>query len=385
MAAFKRPGSRLYWIGPFRAGAVDVPRMSTKQTDKRTARAMEEALRSRAVTGHADLVEQVAQKTLDLAEFYTAHLRGSEALEALRGRANDPLLSDCVADYRPRVTDERVRDGLDQLLRLAPKGARLSYLRTPSHLGDLYAAAIAGKDRGGAPRAPNSVRRSLHRAISELLMHKLGRGQMLAILADVKKPSAPDERVVILTVEEIRRALELADAEFQPVLGLAVTTGVDLGPLLRLTDADYNAEEGTLRVSDEKTSSRPRTLLLRGEPVLENAEHWLGILRVWAAEPNDRLVTLTERQIRGRWEAVRKAIGRPDVRWKDLRGLFATYYLQAGGDPRTLQHVLGHAAMTMTLRYLRRLPVGSRRHVSEAARRVGLLTPNLRIEKGGAA
>lgn len=73
-----------------------------------------------------------------------------------------------------------------------------------------------------------------------------------------------------------------------------------------------------------------------------------------------------------------------EARWKDLRGVFATYYLQAGGEPRTLQYVLGHAAMNMTLRYLRRIPVGSRRHVSETARRAGLLTPVLKLEKKGA-
>lgn len=385
MAAFKRPGTKFYWIGPFRAGAVDVPRMSTKQTSKATARAIEEALKNRAVTGYADLVQEVAGRDLDLMEFYTAHVRGAEALEELRGRANDPPLAAVVEEYRAHVTDERVLSGLDQLVRLAPPTARLSFLRKPTNLPGLYAAAVAGKDREGQPRAPNSVRRSLHRAIAEVLTFKFGRGQMLAVMAEVKKPSARDERVVMLTLEEIRRALELSDPEFRPVLGLAVTTGVDLAPLLRLTDADYDPEEGTLRVTDSKTAARPRTLLLHGEPVLENAAIWLESLRVWVREPNERLVPLTDRQIRGRWEAIRQAIGRPEVRWKDLRGVFATYYLQAGGDPRTLQHVLGHATMSMTLRYLRRLPVGSRRHVSEAARRVGLLTPNLKVEKGGAA
>lgn len=384
MAAFKRPGAKYFSIGPFRAGAVDVPRMSTGQSNKATARAIEEALKSRAMTGYVDLVRQVAAKELRLVDFYTAHIQGSEALDALRERQGDPLLAEAVEEYRGRVTDERTLSGLDQLLALAPAGSRLSLLRSPTALADLYADALAGRDRHGRRRAPNSVRRSVHRAASELLAHQFGRGQMLAVMADVKKPAAKDERVVMLTVAEIGRALDLADAQFRPVLGLAVTTGIDLTPLLRLTDADYNVEEGTLRVTDSKTATRPRTLLLRGEPVLENAEVWLRQLRLWVEEANERLVPLSPRQIRTRWNAIRADIGRPEVRWKDLRGVFATYYLQAGGDPRTLQHVLGHAAMSMTLRYLRRIPVGSHRHVSETARRMGLLTAVLKLEKKGA-
>lgn len=83
-------------------------------------------------------------------------------------------------------------------------------------------------------------------------------------------------------------------------------------------------------------------------------------------------------------DAIRTGIGRPEVRWEELRGVFATYYLQAGGEPRTLQHVLGHAAISMMLRYLRRILVESRRHVSETARRAGLITPVLKFEKRGA-
>lgn len=390
MAAFRRSGTKNYWIGPFRAGVVDVPRMTTGQKNKATAKAMEDALKNRAVTGYTDLVQQVADKVLPLVEFYTAHIEGPEQLDRLRSRAGDPLLSAAVEEYRPRVSDRRVEIGLDQLLALAPEGARLSYLQEPQSLQQLYQDGIAGVDRldeEGRPirRAPNTVRRGLHRAVAELLTYKLGRGSMLAVMAEVKKPSANDERHVMLSLDEIRHALELADVEFRPILGLALTTGIDTTPLLRIRDSDYNPDEGTLRVTDTKTASRPRTLLLRGEPVLENAEHWLSFLRVWVNNPSELLVPLTVRQIRSRWEALRAEIGRPEVRWKDLRGIFATYYLQAGGDPRILQDVLGHATMTMTLRYLKRLPVGSRRHVSESAKTMGLPAPRLTVEKGGAA
>jgi integrase len=66
-------------------------------------------------------------------------------------------------------------------------------------------------------------------------------------------------------------------------------------------------------------------------------------------------------------------IGREDVRWKDLRGVFPTYYLLAsGGDIRSLQQILGHAGPTMTIRYLRHLLAGNTARLTAEARRIGL-------------
>lgn len=97
--------------------------------------------------------------------------------------------------------------------------------------------------------------------------------------------------------------------------------------------------------------------------------------------PSDPLVPFTNDEIRSRWEAVREKIKRPDVRWKDLRGTFATHYLSAGGDPRNLQYVLGHSGMAMTLRYLRRVPAGNRDNLRQLAKRAGRI--NADGEQGG--
>ena len=80
---------------------------------------------------------------------------------------------------------------------------------------------------------------------------------------------------------------------------------------------------------------------------------------------------LTEKLGLGR-TPVREAIQRPDVRWKDLRGIFATYYLLAGGEPRELQRILGHGTMAMTLRYLNNTPAGNRKGLKEMACKLGL-------------
>jgi integrase len=265
--------------------------------------------------------------------------------------------------------------GAGIVLALAPRDARLSWLTKPTHLTELYRRAIRGDDHGGGARSPNSVRRSVHQAVAAVLRAYFGRGKMLAIVADAEVPAVSDERSVMMTVAEVQRALDVADDEFRPVLGLAVTTGIDRAPLRAGILADYDDEQGTLQVRDRKTAARPRMLLLRGEPVLEHAEHWLKRLVARRTDLGAPLVAFTNRQIQTRWEAIREEIGRPEVRWKDLRGIFATHYLLAGGDTRDLQHILGHSTTAMTLRYLRRLPPGNRARLQEGARHLGRWRP----------
>lgn len=367
---FKRPGSASWQLGPMRAGGIAIPRLSTGVKDKATAAAVERALRELATSGYADLVKQVSLRELRPLDLYVARLQGEEELERIRNRATDRPLTEVVAAFKPLASDRNIEAGLKQLLEFAPKDARFSWLQTPKHLSELYARAV--KDG----RKPNSVRRSLHRAVSDLLRHELGRGRTLGVMADVKIPSSNDERVVMLSPDEIAKALRHADYEIQPAIGLALTTGIDRGPMLALRAKDFDEATGILWVPDTKTSARPRKLELSPEAQ--------AYVRMAAAgrEPHEKLFDLTERQVRSRWEAIREKIGRPDVRWKDLRGVFATYYLEAGGSPRELQNILGHAALNMTLRYVRRLPVRSGPQMGGAAAAMGLSRVHLQIEKG---
>ena len=49
--------------------------------------------------------------------------------------------------------------------------------------------------------------------------------------------------------------------------------------------------------------------------------------------------------------------GLPDIRWHDLRHTAATLLLARGVHPKLVQHLLGHASITMTLgRYSHWMP-----------------------------
>ena len=372
---FKRRGRPCYYVGPLNAGNIHVPRLSTGVKDKQTAKSMEASLHELAIT-YPDLVERVAAGDLTLQELYTARVRGEAALRALREptetAVDDPSLLDIIGEeagdgtpatgLRAILTDNRVLAGLDQLLDLAPEGATLSWLGQPRNLSALYARALK------QGRKPNSVRRSLHRAVSEVLVQEIGRGRMLAIMADAKVPSEYDERVVGLTPAELDRLLAACDEEVRDIVEAAVLTGVDQGPLLRLRPTDFrdSLNGATLHVHDTKTASRMR------EIPLSRAAARLFQRAVAARALREPVFALTYQQLRGRWEAARKAVGLEHVRFKDLRGVFATAFLAAGGNVKDLQHILGHTTPAMTLRYIRRLPLRQQGAMDGAAQVLGL-------------
>ena len=51
------------------------------------------------------------------------------------------------------------------------------------------------------------------------------------------------------------------------------------------------------------------------------------------------------------WKAVLGATGVANLRWRDLRHTTATRLLKATGNLALVQHLLGHASVTTTMRY----------------------------------
>ena len=388
MSAYKRKDTPYYVIAPTLPLIGQMPRRSTRTTNKRIADGMEGMLVWLVEHGWVDLVRDVVARSVDLWTVWEAFSVAGrqEALDALRRRRTDPALEVVARDWRARTRDARVLEGIDMLMRILPNVSpesadapanaqpRSSWLLKPRYVRALLdAAERTPAPRTGRPPVRNTVRRTMYRAIAEIITNRYGRGQMRGVLDEVRYNTARDERWQMLSVSEAQQALACADDEFRPILGLALSTGIDRQPLLEMRVRDYDQALGLLHVPDRKTPARHRILGLRAAPVLENAEVWLQQL-VAGREPDDPLVRINGKgAIKYRWDTIREQIHRPDVRWKDLRGCFATHFLAAGGSPRDLQDVLGHAAPNMTMRYLRRTPVGGgdRAQLREQARRFG--------------
>lgn len=80
------------------------------------------------------------------------------------------------------------------------------------------------------------------------------------------------------------------------------------------------------------------------------------------------------------WAAFREAIERADIDLPDgqmthsLRHTFASHFMMAGGNILTLQKILGHQSLTMTMRYAHLAP----EHLQEAKRLNPLALMNAR-------
>lgn len=370
MAAFRPKGRKYMYIEPT-IGGRRLRRMSTGQKSKDLAEEMEAALSTLHRRGYKDLIVELDAGRLSLDDIWQAWIaRDADAqLERLRLRKDDPLLREEAKRLRKKIKDERARTGVDQLLEHAPDDARFSWLLDFQNVNGFYAAMEAKGLR------PNSVRRGPHRAVAELLRLKYGRGRMLAAMADVDTPSERDERRAMMWPDEIRKGYEKASPDFADVYGLAITTGIDRKPLIDLRVRDWNDAELLLDVPDEKAAGRRRTLQL--EPGMA-----VFVRRLVAGkEPGDSLTGLTRHQIRNRWEALREALGRPELRLKDLRGVFITYAVMCAWPIRKRQDWVGHSDPTMNVRYERRLPVGLTPEPGPIAERMGLDRVHLRVEE----
>lgn len=318
------------------------------------------------------LVDGIVAHRFSLRDAWVAKQRGT--LDALIAGVNDPLLVDAVAEYREVCKDERTRDGLKKIAHrgddgklsgYAPAGARLAWL-TPVTIRQMYAKEEA---KG---RKPNSVRRSLHRAVVELLAFKLGLEARDTLMKNVKAPGEDDTRRVELTPEQIERVLgAIAVERFRWMVLTAIHTAADRKPLLALLPVHFDDAAGTLTIPDHKTRSRWRVLRLH-----DDARTVLRVACAGVGE-QERLFPWTEGQVRDLWEAARAEAKLPQLRFKDLRHLMPTALTAEGVPQAEVEKVLGHApGSSSTRRYI--TPVGDPATLAAASKRLGLSGAHLR-------
>lgn len=270
-----------------------------------------------------------------------------------------------------------VRLGFDMLRALAPRKARLSYVREPKNVLDLCRRSERGEpvDEDGtlSPQKRNSVRRTLYRAISLLLREELGRAERNRILGDVHFPAEDDTREVLLEPAEIDRLLRTCDdvaertgnpgyRELLVAVRLMLRTSADRGVLfagktaageargLRVRDVRVYQEErgelvGEVYLPDPKAKDRRRTV-----PMTDGLCRELLVLAEGKGA-DDPIFSVSYSQVDAMWYRVREEANLKHVRIKDLRSVAAIYGERAGVPLTVMARALGHADESMTRRY----------------------------------
>lgn len=142
-----------------------------------------------------------------------------------------------------------------------------------------------------------------------------------------------------------------------PIVLLALNTGLRRGELLALAwrDVDLEPRRAVLTVTAGNAKSR------KARHVPLNAEA-LGVLARWRRQnPNAELVFPGPNGgrmggIQTAWESLVAAAELVDFRFHDLRHTFASRLVMAGVDLNTVRELLGHADISMTMRYAHLAP-----------------------------
>nr|WP_299379580.1 site-specific integrase [uncultured Halomonas sp.] len=161
----------------------------------------------------------------------------------------------------------------------------------------------------------------------------------------LRKKSPKNERHVYLTtvqLGELLQAIPDQHAIEKKIIALAALTGLRQGELLSLELTNVHGGRILLR-PDQTKSGKVRVV-----PVPKDARPWLEEL------PFDT----TYAKLRRVWENARRDIGRPDLRFHDLRHSYASLLAQAGESMTTVRDLLGHSSLIVTSRYAHMFEAG---------------------------
>ena len=161
-------------------------------------------------------------------------------------------------------------------------------------------------------------------------------------------------RTRFLDKEEIQLLLNAASKEFRPILMTALHTGMRKGEILKLMWSDVDFKNRLITVTESKSGKK------RMIPMDNNLCETLRTLParfkrgyVFPSPVKDGKPRFGVQRQFG--SAVKKA-EIENIRFHDLRHTFASHLVMNGVDVMTVKELLGHASLTMTMRYTHLAP-----------------------------
>jgi integrase len=162
----------------------------------------------------------------------------------------------------------------------------------------------------------------------------------------VKKLPENNKRLRYLSDDEADRLMDACQrssvaAELVPIVTLALHTGMRQGEILTLKWNQVDMRNGLILLSDTKSGER------RELPMNDTVK---AIFRTLPERLDGGKVFVTHMEGPA-WRTALRRAGIKDFRFHDLRHTFASRLVMRGVDLATVQSLLGHKTITMTLRY----------------------------------
>jgi integrase/recombinase XerD len=184
----------------------------------------------------------------------------------------------------------------------------------------------------------------------------------------VEIPKVPARYPEIITKEQARKLLSAARRSTwtgkrnAAILTTFLDTGMRLSELIGLNKEDVDLQTRTIRIRTGKGNKERHVYM--GRALFKALRRWLD-LRGFHEEDTPFFLTkdgnrLDLRNVERIVERIAERAGLDRVRITPhiLRHTFATHYIQNGGDPFSLQRILGHSGIKTTMVYVNLAGVG---------------------------
>ena len=205
-----------------------------------------------------------------------------------------------------------------------------------------------------------SIQRRLS-AIRSFMNYLLREGMIKNNPAEgVKTPKAPKKLPGILDIEQINQLLDIQDKDpvslrDKAIMELIYSSGLRLSEIVHLNPIDLNLSDKTLTVIGKGEKTR---MLPVGNEAIKSLKMWLSCRNELANPEEEALFVgsrgnrLSRRSIQSRIKHWARKNGiQQDVYPHLLRHSFATHMLEASGDLRAVQELLGHKDISTTQVY----------------------------------
>ncbi len=230
-------------------------------------------------------------------------------------------------------------------------------------------AMLAEMERNGAsPRQRQIAFKVFRRAMRQAVRWKMIPHDPCAA---VTAPRVPHREMQVLTPEQARRFLAAAcEDRLYGLYAVLLGCGLRLGEALGLTWPDVDLERGTITVrrqlcdvngrlwlQEPKTERSRRTIDLPAfvadalrdhQQRMKTEGHLLNDRLLVFVDTDGKPIRRTNLRKRSFLPLLRRA-GLPRIRLHDLRHTAATLHLLQGTHPSVVQHMLGHARVSITL------------------------------------
>ena len=204
-------------------------------------------------------------------------------------------------------------------------------------------------------QSPRSVKRRLSalRSFYKFLLRQ--KKVPKDVTARIIPPKADKPLPVFFRQEEMERALDDAEDLSQRdelIISLLYQTGMRQAELLNLTDADFDLQQGQVRIFGKRRKER---IVPIGPKLIEQIKEYLEVrdTEIPGSRDADKFFpNLTKYSL---YTIVRTRMGEVSTLKKHsphvLRHTFATAMLDNGADIRAIQTLLGHASLSTTQVY----------------------------------